>query len=100
MGHGLYIAAGQGLKAGDPHRVVILNDLRTGLLQLSADRLQMLGNHILHQHIAAAGSSRHHIGARLDLVRDNGVGAAVHLLHPANFNYICAGAAHIGTHRV
>ena len=55
----------------------------------------MLGGDIFDQNVAAGGSSGNHVAARLDLVRDDAVSAAVHLFHAAHLDHIGAGTAHI-----
>ena len=60
----------------------------------------MLGDHILHQHVASGGGDGSHIGARLDLVRNDGIGAAPERVHPPDLHRIRARAGDPGTHGV
>ena len=57
----------------------------------------MLGSDVLDEDIAAGGSGSHHIAAGLDLIRDDAVSAAVHLLHAAHLDDIGTGATDIRT---
>ena len=60
----------------------------------------MFGDHVLDQHLAPGGSHSSHIGPRLDLVGDDGVGAASEPLHPVDLDHISARAPDIRPHRV
>ena len=60
----------------------------------------MLGNNILHQHLAAGGRYSRHIGSRLNLVGDDRIAAASKPLHTVNFNGIGTCAPDVGAHRV
>ena len=63
-------------RAHDADRIVIIDDLRAHFLKLAGDALHVLGDHVLHQHVAAHRRDRCQVGSRLDLVGDDGVGAA------------------------
>ena len=56
-----------------PDGIVVFNHGRSGFFQFLRDSLQMFGDHIAHQNIAAGRSGRNHIGARLDLVGNDGI---------------------------
>ena len=60
----------------------------------------MTRNDVLHQNRTAAGSSRRHEGARLDLVRNDGVAAAVQALHAADLDHVRARALDVCAERV
>ena len=100
MRHGVDLQGQDVAGTAYPHGIVELFHLGTGTAQLGGNGLQMLGGHVLDQHIAAGGSGRHHVAAGLDLVRDDAVGAAVQLFHAAHLDHIGAGTAHVGTAHV
>ena len=50
--------------------------------------------------IPPGGGGGDHQRARLDLIRDDGIAAAVQLLHPAYADGIGAGALDVGAHAV
>ncbi len=60
----------------------------------------MLWRHILYGYIPLGGGGRHHIGARLDLVGDYGIGHAAKLLHAVYLYGIGARAPHVRAHGV
>ena len=60
----------------------------------------MLGDHVADQHVAAGHGRGHHKAARLDLVGDDGIGAAMHGLDTPDLDAVGAGAAHIRAHHV
>ena len=43
-----------------------------------------LGVTFFTEHVPAGGGGGHHVGARLDLVGDDGIGGAPQLLHPVD----------------
>ena len=98
--HGLDIGPGQPPLAAHQHRVVKLGHLNVHLLELCRDALQMFGDDVLNQHRAAAGCDRSHKGARLNLVRNDGVAAAVQALDAADLDYIRARSLNVCPHRV
>ena len=57
----------------DADGIVIFRDVRAHLAQLCGDAVQMLGNDVFDEDVAADGRGSGHIGAGLDLVRDDGV---------------------------
>jgi len=83
--------------AAHAHGIVELLHLNASAAQLGSDGFQMLGGDVLHQNVAAGGRSGHHVAAGLDLIRDDAVGAAVHLFHAAHLDDIGACAADIRT---
>src|SRR5699024_8902475 len=94
------VALAQGLVAHHPHAVVPLLYGDAHLLQLGGNGLQVLGGHVLHGDVAAGGGSGHHVGASLDLVGDDGVGAAPQLLDAVDLDGVRAGAPDVGAHGV
>ena len=60
----------------------------------------MLGDDVLDEHLAAGGGNGGHIGARLDLVGDDGVGAAGEAVHPPDLDDVGTGAHDVGAHGV
>ena len=86
------LGLGQLALAANEHRIVKLGDLNAHLAQLCGDALQMTRNNILHQNRTAAGCNGCHEGARLDLIRNDGVTAAVQALYTADLDHIGAGA--------
>ena len=58
----------------------------------------MTRNNILHQNRTAAGCNGCHEGARLDLIRNDGVIAAMQALYTANLDHISTGALNIRAH--
>ena len=95
MGHGVDLEGQDVAGAANPHSIVKLLHLNARTAELCGDRLEVLGGDVLHQHIAAGGRCSHHVAAGLDLVGDDAVGAAVHLLNAAHLDDIGACAAHI-----
>ena len=84
----------------DSHGIIKGNNLHAHVLQLAGDAIQMLGNDILHQHIAAGGSHSCQISTCLNLVGDDGVGAAPQRIDSADFHRVCARTGNPGTHGV
>ena len=82
--------------AAHTHSIVKFFHLHACTAQLFGNGFQMLGGDVLHQNIAG-GSSSHHVAASLDLIRDDAVGAAVHLFHAAHLDHIGACAADVRT---
>ena len=95
MGHGVDLEGQDVAGAANPHSIVKLLHLNARTAELCGDRLEVLGGDVLHQHIAAGGRCSHHVAAGLDLVGDDAVSAAVHLLDAAHLDDIGACAAHI-----
>ena len=60
----------------------------------------MLGNDILHQHIAARNRRRNHVGACLNLVGNDGILRALQFGNALNTNHICPCALDICPHHV
>ena len=83
--------------AAHTHSIVKFFHLHACTAQLFGNGFQMLGGNVLHQNIAAGGSSSHHVAASLNLIRDDAVGAAVHLFHAAHLDHIGACAADVRT---
>ena len=77
--------------AGDADGIIEFLHIHTGTAELCRNGFQMLGGDIFDQNVAAGGSSGNHVAARLDLVRDDAVSAAVHLFHAAHLDHIGAG---------
>ena len=77
-----------------------MNDPGTHFLKLGGDALHVLGNHVLHQDIAAHCGDGGHVGTGLDLVRDDGVGAAGEGVDTPDLHSIRTGAGDPGTHGV
>ena len=95
MRHGVDLQRQNIAGAAHAHCIVELFHLHACTAQLFGDRLQMLGGNILHQHIPARSRSSHHVAAGFDLIRNDAVGAAVHLFHAAHLDDIGACTAHI-----
>ena len=64
------------------------------------DAVQMLGDDIFNEDLAPGGGYGGHIGARLDLVWNNGVGSAPQPGDPPNFDDVGARPPDIGPHGV
>ena len=67
---------------------------------MSPVRLQVLGNDVFDEHIAARDGGAHHIAAGFNLIGNDGVGAAVHAPHAVHLDDVCACPAHVGPHGV
>ena len=100
VGAGLYRGLAQGAAAHHPDGIIKHDDLGAHFLKLGGDALHVLGNHVLHQNIAAGCGNGSHIGARLDLVRDNGIGAAPQRIDSPDLNGIRPGAGNPGAHGI
>ena len=83
-----------------PHGIVKLNNLTADLRELCGDCLQVLGDHIAYHHISPGCRCRTHKGARLDLVRDNGILRAVQMIHSPDTDGIRACSLDVCTHAV
>ena len=68
--------------------------------ELCGDAVHVLGNNVLHQHLAAGGGHGCHVRACLDLVGDDGIGAAAEAVHALDLNGVRTGAADVGAHGV
>ena len=95
MGHGVDLQGQDIAGAADADGVIKLLHLDTRTAELCGDGFQMLRGDVFDEDIASGGSGSHHIAARLDLIRDDAVGAAVHPLDAAHLDDIGARAAHI-----
>src|SRR5699024_2387640 len=73
IGQGFHIGAGEGAGAAHQHGVVPLLDLHAHLQQLGGDALQVLGDDVLDEDLAAGGGHGGHVGARLNLIGDDGI---------------------------
>ena len=60
----------------------------------------MFGNHILDEHVSSGCSHGGHIGARLNLVGDDGVGAALQPVYPPDLDDVGAGPPDVRPHGV
>ena len=60
----------------------------------------MLRNDVLYQHVALGGGGGYHIGARLYLIGDYRIGAAVELVHAPDLDNVRACASDVGAHGV
>ena len=87
-------------RAAYEQRVVLLFDLHTHLLKLGRDAVHVLGNDAAHEDLTAAGGDGRHVGAGFDLVGNDGVAAAVQLVHAEDTNGVGTGALDVGTHGV
>ena len=100
IGHGLDVGLGEPALAAHEHRVVKLGHLDVHLLELCGDALEVLGDDVLDQHRAAARRDRRHERAGFDLVRDDGIAAAVQALDAADLDDIRARALDVRAHGV
>ena len=80
--------------------ILVLLDDGAGLAQLGADALEVLGDHVLDQDLPAGRRGGHHVGACLDLVGNDGIGAAVQFFDAVDLHGIGAGAADVRAHGV
>jgi hypothetical protein len=60
----------------------------------------MLGDDVLDEHVPADGRGGRHVGAGLDLVGDDGIGAAAQLAHAADLDDVGARAGDLRAHGV
>ena len=90
----------QAAVAAHEHAVPALDDGDAHLAQLGADALQMARDHIRQAHFPAGRGAGRHIRARLDLVGDDAVRAAVQALDALDTDRIRTGAANVRTHGV
>ena len=60
----------------------------------------MLGNHVLHQHVAAGGGNGGQVSTRLDLVGDDGIGAAAQGVDAPDLDGIGARAGNARAHGI
>ena len=100
IGQRLDVGAAKLARAAHEQRVVLLLDLHTHLLELGGDAVHVLGDDAAHEDLSAAGGDSRHVGARLDLIGDNGIRAAVELVHAENADGVGAGALDVRAHGV
>ena len=98
--HGLDVCAVQPVGRFDADGVVILRDVRADLAQLCSDAVEMLRDDVFDQHVAADCGGSGHIRARLDLVGDDGIAAAVQRLDAADLDDVGACAGDLRAHGV
>ena len=98
--HGFHIGAAQRAVAANEDLVAVFLNIHAHLTELDADAVHMLGDDVLNKHLSPCGGDGSHIGARLDLIGDDGVGAARQTLHAADADRIGTGTLHIGAHGV
>ena len=84
----------------DADGVVILGDVRADLAQLGGDAVEVLRDDVFDEHVAADGCRRGHIRARLDLVGDDRIAAAVQRTHAADLDHVGARAGDLCAHGV
>ena len=84
----------------DADGVVILRDVRADLAQLGGDAVEVLRDDVFDQHVAADCGGSGHIRARLDLVGDDGIAAAVQRLDAAHLDDVGARAGDLRAHGV
>mgnify|MGYP006927700344 CR=1 FL=1 len=77
MGQRLDVTMQNGAVTAHTHRIIVFLHLRPHFQQLGRDGLEMLGGNTAHHHIAAGRHRRRHIGARLDLIGNYGIGGAI-----------------------
>ena len=100
IGHGLDVSALDVMLPSDSNGVALLLDRNAHLHQLGGDAVHVLGDDVADEDAAAGGGDCGHIGACLDLVGDDGIGAAVEGFHAVDFDDIGAGAHDVGAHGV
>ncbi len=81
--------------AGDADGIVVLHDGDARLDQLLRDGLQVLRDDVPDQDVALGGGGGDHIGAGLDLIRDDRVIRAVELLYAVDLDHVGAGAVDV-----
>ena len=81
-------------------RLIIFFDLTAHLHELGADALKMLRGDVADRDPASGRGGGSHIGARLDLVGNDGIGNAAQIIHAADLDNVGTGAADVGAHRV
>ena len=97
---GLYIRLSQGARALYKHGILVLLHDGSGLAELCTDALKMLRDDVLHEHFPACRRGGDHVGARLDLVGNDSVAAAMELLDAVHLDGIGARAADIRAHGI
>ena len=100
IGLGLHRSPAELAAAHHPHRVVVGDDLRSHFLELGGNALQMLGDHVGHQDVAPHRRGCRQVGPGLDLVGDDGVGAAVQGVDAPDLHRVGAGAGNPGAHGI
>ena len=100
MRHRLELERLQLTAAGDAQCIIEFFDLTACSPQLGRNRLHVLGDDIVQHDVTLCDSGGHHIAACLDLVRNDGIVAAMHLFDAVDLNDIGTGAVYISTHHV
>ena len=99
----LKLAACRSLSSGSQTRIESspASTYSTHFLQFGGKRFHMLGDDVVHRHIAVGQGGGQHIGAGFDLVRDDRIGpAGLEDRYAGDPDDIGAGAADIGAHGV
>ena len=86
--------------ARDTQRVVEFLHLAAGRAQLGGDGLHVLRDNVVQRDVPLRDSGGHHIAAGLDLVGNDGVVAAVHLLDAVDLDDVGTGAVYVCTHHI
>ena len=100
VGQGLDVGLLQRLAAAHQQGVVVLLHHHAHLHELGANAVHMLGDDVLQQQLTAGGGHCGHIGAGLDLVGNDAVGAAGETLHAPDLDGVSAGALDVRAHGV
>ena len=79
--HGLHVGAGELALPTDDEGVALLFDVHAHLHELGGDAVEMLGDDVVDADLTPGGGNGGHVGARLDLVGDDGVTSALELFH-------------------
>ena len=96
----IHVGAGEIAGAAHQHRVVPLFDRYAHFQQLGRDALQMLGDDVFYQNLAAGGSHGGHVSARLDLIGNDGIIGSVQMTAAAHADDIRARAFDAAAHRI
>ena len=100
MRHRLDFQRMQRAGAGDAQCVVVFLDRAASRAQLGSNRLQMLRDDVMQRYIALGDGGGYHVAACLDLIRNDGIVAAVHLFDAMNFDNVGTGTMHVSAHHV
>ena len=98
--HGFDMGAEKGGDAADSDGILMFENGNAHFAQLAGNALEVLGDDVLDENLAARARDSRHIRPGLDLVRDDGIETAVETARSADFYDVSAGAANVGAHGV
>ena len=97
---GLDVGAAETPRRADEDGFAVFLHRDAHFAEFRGDAVKVLGNDVFDQDFSPDGGGGGHVGAGLDLVGNDGVGAAVELLHAVDLDGVRTGAANVRAHGV